>query len=205
MASTRTPWRWAKVAFWIETVEPGKPLSFLDAHLRCGDSLLGVYDLGVLTQGIPDDAYKPLTGDVSAAASEWRKRNKAERDARKQGQLTFFEPPREMLEAARTLEAQSEDELGAVEAKAEKFRTLMAGPDRHRMETACDLYVAAFLLPKTHVPARYAGETGALIPVSPDVWDKLAGRRPLELIEHRAVKAARVAKAFHWPLGSVDI
>jgi type I restriction-modification system DNA methylase subunit len=34
-----------KVALWIETVEPGKPLGFLDANIRCGDSLLGVFDL----------------------------------------------------------------------------------------------------------------------------------------------------------------
>ena len=32
----------AKVSLWLETLEPGKPLSFLDAHLRCGDSLVGV-------------------------------------------------------------------------------------------------------------------------------------------------------------------
>ena len=30
----------SRVALWIETVEPGKPLGFLDANLRCGDSLL---------------------------------------------------------------------------------------------------------------------------------------------------------------------
>jgi type I restriction-modification system DNA methylase subunit len=29
-----------KVALWIETVEPGKPLGFLDANIRCGDSTL---------------------------------------------------------------------------------------------------------------------------------------------------------------------
>ena len=28
----------AKVALWIETVEPGKPLGFLDANIQCGDS-----------------------------------------------------------------------------------------------------------------------------------------------------------------------
>ena len=28
-----------KVALWIETIEPGKPLGFLDANIRCGDSL----------------------------------------------------------------------------------------------------------------------------------------------------------------------
>ena len=190
----------AKVALWIETVEPGKPLSFLDAHLRCGDSLLGIYDLGALNQGIPDEAYKPLTGDVKSAATEWRKRNKAERDARQQGELTFFEPPRELLDAARALEAQPEDELAAVEAKAEKFRALMAGPDRQRMEVASDLYVAAFLLPKTEGPVRNIGEAGAFIPTSRDVWDKLQGSRPLGLIEAHAVDAAKAARAFHWPL-----
>jgi Eco57I restriction-modification methylase len=32
----------AKVSLWLETLEKGKPLSFLDAHLRCGDALVGV-------------------------------------------------------------------------------------------------------------------------------------------------------------------
>jgi hypothetical protein len=32
----------AKVALWLEALDPGKPLSFLDHHIRCGDSLLGV-------------------------------------------------------------------------------------------------------------------------------------------------------------------
>jgi type I restriction-modification system DNA methylase subunit len=48
-----------KVALWIETVERGKPLGFLDANIRCGDSLFGVFDLKALAQGIPDAAYKP--------------------------------------------------------------------------------------------------------------------------------------------------
>jgi hypothetical protein len=190
----------AKVALWIETVEPGKPLSFLDAHIRCGDALLGVYDLGALEAGIPDEAYKPLTGDDKKAAAEWRKRNKAERDARAQGQFAFFEPPREVLEAARALEAQSEDALAEVEAKAERFRALMAGPDRYRMEVACDLYCAAFLMPKKEGPMRKAGPASELIPTSRDVWDKLQGGRPLGLLEGRAVDVAKGSRAFHWPL-----
>jgi hypothetical protein len=32
----------AKVSLWLETLEPHRPLGFLDAHLRCGDSLVGV-------------------------------------------------------------------------------------------------------------------------------------------------------------------
>jgi hypothetical protein len=57
-----------KVALWIETVEPGKPLGFLDANIRCGDALLGMFDMAVLTGGVPDAAYKPLTGDDKATA-----------------------------------------------------------------------------------------------------------------------------------------
>ena len=40
-----------KVALWIETVDPGKPLGFIDAQIRCGDALLGVFDLKVLEDG----------------------------------------------------------------------------------------------------------------------------------------------------------
>ena len=42
-----------KVALWIETVEPGKPLGFLDANIRCGDRLLGVFDLQGAARGHP--------------------------------------------------------------------------------------------------------------------------------------------------------
>jgi hypothetical protein len=47
-----------KVALWIETVDPGKPLGFFDANIRCGDALFGVFDLEALKKGIPDAAYK---------------------------------------------------------------------------------------------------------------------------------------------------
>ena len=33
----------AKVALWLHTFTVGAPLSFLDHHLRCGDSLLGLW------------------------------------------------------------------------------------------------------------------------------------------------------------------
>ena len=47
-----------KTALWIETVEPGRPLTFLDHRIRCGDSLIGVFDLKVLEDGIPDGALQ---------------------------------------------------------------------------------------------------------------------------------------------------
>ena len=67
----------AKVALWIESVSPGQPLGFLDANIRCGDALLGMFDLDALEEGVPDAAYKPLTGDDKAAAKYYLQQNKA--------------------------------------------------------------------------------------------------------------------------------
>ena len=54
-----------KVALWMEALEPGKPLSFLDHHIQCGNSLLGATP-ALLAQGIPDAAFQPIEGDVKA-------------------------------------------------------------------------------------------------------------------------------------------
>jgi hypothetical protein len=67
-----------KVALWIEGHNTGRPLSFLDHHVRLGDSLIGVFDLEVLKEGIPDGAYKPLSGDDKEAARQAKRRNQQE-------------------------------------------------------------------------------------------------------------------------------
>ncbi|MFO7946363.1 MAG: N-6 DNA methylase, partial [Armatimonadota bacterium] len=42
----------AKLSLWLHTVAAGRPLSFLDHHLRCGNSLIGA-DLDDIASGIP--------------------------------------------------------------------------------------------------------------------------------------------------------
>ena len=71
-----------KVALWIETVDPGLPLGFFDAQIRCGDSLLGFFDLKALEDGIPDAAYNPLTGDDKDVAKYYAQKNKREKAER---------------------------------------------------------------------------------------------------------------------------
>jgi hypothetical protein len=45
-----------KVALWIEGHSPGLPLSFLDNHVRCGDALIGVFDIdSPVTHRFDDD------------------------------------------------------------------------------------------------------------------------------------------------------
>lgn len=71
----------AKVSLWLESMEPGKPLTFLDSRIKIGNSLMGATP-ALLEAGIPDDAFKPLEGDLKAYASEVRKINKAQAKAK---------------------------------------------------------------------------------------------------------------------------
>lgn len=60
-----------RVALWLEGHTTGKPLTFLDHRIRCGDSLVGVRDLNTLKKGIPPEAYKALTGDDKDVAKKY--------------------------------------------------------------------------------------------------------------------------------------
>lgn len=197
----------AKVALWIETVEPGKPLGFLDANLRCGDSLLGIFDLAALRTGIPDAAYKPLAGDDKATAKWFEKRNKAERAG--QGAFDFgrggsaMPPAAPLVEADRALRAMPEDSPEQVEERRRRYEAGRADPGRWSLRVAADLYVAAFLVPKTGgVPEDRNTVT---IPTTAHVWDALGGHMPYGPMVGSAQDTAEKARAFHWPLEFADV
>lgn len=195
----------AKVALWIESVSPGQPLGFLDANIRCGDALLGVFDLAVLEEGIPDQAYKPLTGDARDAAKYYGKLNK---DARAgQGAFDFqggggAMPPRKLAANLATIKRLPEDTVGQVEEKKRRFEAWRNDPARWATRVACDLYIAAFLLSKTEVSdARGRG----MVPTTADVRRKLAGGSNYGPMEAAAIDAAESARALHWPLAFPDV
>src|SRR5260370_5030274 len=68
----------AKVSLWLEALEPGKPLSYLDQNIRVGNSLLGVTP-ALLAGGLPDAAFTPIEGDDRKVATALRKQNADER------------------------------------------------------------------------------------------------------------------------------
>jgi hypothetical protein len=191
----------AKVALWIETVEPGKPLGFLDANLRAGDSLFGVFDLDSLRLGIPDAAYKPLAGDDRIACRALDARNKAER--RGQGALDFrtgggrLPPAAPLARAAQLWRALPEDSPEQIAAKRSRFEASRADPNAYALRVACDLYVAAFLSPK---PAGIDAGNTTLVPTTAAVWQRATGNQIYGPLEGRSVDLARTAGAFHWPL-----
>jgi hypothetical protein len=195
----------AKVALWIESVSPGQPLGFLDANIRCGDALLGVFDLAVLEDGIPDEAYKPLTGDSKDAAKFYLKLN---RDAKKgQGAFDFaggggFMPAKPIAAGLGRIKSMPEDTVGQVEKKRQAFEAWKADAARYSTEVACDLYTAAFLMPKTEVPLNYQR---AMVPTTGDVRQKLAGGNVYGPLEGAAREVAGAASVLHWPLEFPDV
>ena len=182
-----------KVALWLESQAPGVPLSFLDHRVRCGDALVGVFDLGVLQAGIPDEAFKALTGDDKEAAKALAKRNKAERKA-SLFQAKAAEDLAGFATALAALDAIDEPDPAGVAAKARRFAELRHDPAWERWKTACDLWCAAFYAPKTAAWAKRA-------PTTAHVWQALAdpARLPSELRAH-AVSLAEDRAVLHWPL-----
>ena len=63
-----------RVGLWLEALEPGKPLSFLDHHIQCGNSLLGTTP-ALLAKGIPDAAFTAIEGDDKSVCTEFKKKN----------------------------------------------------------------------------------------------------------------------------------
>lgn len=195
-----------KVALWIETVEPGKPLGFLDANILCGDSLLGVFDLEVLRAGIPDAAYKPLSGDDKNAAKYFDRRNKAERD----GQGTFdFTGGRSSLPAApplaaslKAVRALPEDSAAEISEKKRRLEAARTEREREKWRIAADLYMAAFLLPKKEAPSD---QGAAMVPTTDHVWRKLGGGQVYGPLIGAMQGTRDQARLFHWPLEFPDV
>ena len=196
----------AKVALWIETVDPGRPLGFFDAQIRCGDALVGVLDLSVLESGIPDDAYKTLTGDDGSVAAACRGAN---RDT-KTGQARFaFETGKVKLPAMRPLAVGfaglrdlQEDTVKQIDQKVRQFQQLRRGKSFERMKAAADLYVAAFLMPKTG--DVQSSQHTYMVPTTEDVWSILGGAGYPRSMQG-AVRVVREARVFHWPLEFPDV
>lgn len=195
-----------KVAIWIETVEPGKPLGFLDANIRCGDSLLGLFDLEALRQGIPGAAYKPLTGDEKDTAKHFEKRNKDEKKG--QGALDFagggkMPAPPPLAGEARALHALPEDSVDEIAEKRRRFEAAKAEPKSWAWRVAADLYVAAFLTPKIGgVPVNRNTVT---IPTTGHLWREISGAQLYGPLVGRVQELAGTARAFHWPLEFPDV
>jgi len=192
-----------KVALWIEAIDPGKPLSFLDAHIQCGDSLVGVFDPKVLEEGIPDEAYKPLTGDDKTVCSSLKKENAAARKTISRGgsnrgiqgslDLSGTQPRSQGQQALQAIEAMPETTLAETAAKQAAYAKWQADRGQDLETLAADLYTAAFFLAKT-------SDSRATVPTTQHLLKLLADQPVEEVMEEAVVQSAREFHFFHWHL-----
>lgn len=186
-----------KVALWIEGFNRGLPLNFLDHRIKCGNSLVGVMDLDCLKDGIPDEAFKAVTGDDKTLSSQLKKRNKKERETDLQGQLSMFD----QLDQERSQYAQTLREVGAiteittqdVRHKQVQYQLSRKDPKWWRDYSACNLWTAAFFMPLT-------AQNLQLLPTTAALTALLRGNSFTQRVVEATNKLAQEKHFFHWPL-----
>ena len=190
-----------KLALWLEGHWVGKPLSFLDHRIRCGNSLIGVLDPKILTNGIPDEAFIPVTGDDKKIAAAYKKRNKVER-LLGQKRLEFEQAPVEHSEKYAELFGIRldfpEDKPSDVKRKAELFEKARGGADWWHDWTAANLWTASFFLPLNKLD-------DPLIPTQETFSSYLVHRKDRPQMTGTANSLAPELHFFHWYLEFPDV
>ena len=141
-----------KLVLWLEGHNSGKPLSFLDHKIRCGNSLVGVTDLTVLQKGIPEEAYNPVTGDDKQVCQWYKKLARDENKTNYQTRLDFnavaAEPAESKVFASeyRELESLPENSVEQTKQKATRFSKIRTDARWFKDWNACNIWTAAFFL-----------------------------------------------------------
>lgn len=139
-----------KIALWLEAHNPGQPLNFLDHHIKCGDSIVGLAHMEELQKGIAEEAFKRLPDDDKDICADLRKTNKAERS----GMLKFdFEGAvsgqvKDILADFKGFSELPERTPEEIEEKRKAYIRLTSGEGWHRLKTLADIQVAQFFIPK---------------------------------------------------------
>lgn len=181
-----------KLALWLEGHWAGKPLSFLDHRIRCGNGLIGVLDPEVLEDGIPDDAFTAVTGDDKKVAAFFKKRNKQDRTSRG----FVFEPEEHATEYAasnRELRELAENTAADVRKKAQMYSSWRAGMQHSHDEAVADLWTAQFFLPLTST-------TDPAVCTTKDFLEFAVDKRKKPQQVAAAQDIAQRLRFFHWHL-----
>lgn len=144
-----------KVVLWIEGYCAGKPLSFLDHHIRCGNSVLGVSDLQMLIDGVPDKALTAEDKDTLKALKKLNQKAVKAVNGNTGNEPTLgFENPFGIEEMSiaqigladkiRFINYLPEETLEQEIIKQLRWQELMASARVDCLRRACDIYTYAF-------------------------------------------------------------
>jgi hypothetical protein len=189
-----------KVNLWMEAIEPGKPFSFLDAHIQCGNSLLGATPT-LLKDGIPDSAFEAIEGDDKKICSEYKKKNKVLRT----GQLSLFTEDLQpwdrlgdLVTGILQLEEIGDSTVEELHRKQERYAQLVASSSYENGKLWADAWCAAFVWKKTNEFAY---------PITEEVFRRLE-QNPYTLAGWMKDEIRRLAEQyqfFHWHIAFPDV
>jgi len=192
-----------KISLWMEALEPGKPLTFLDHHIQCGNSLLGCSP-SLLSNGIPDAAFTPLTGDDKAVCSRYRKLNK---DESKGSVIDIFSSEsedwlskRELQPGISALNDMSDDDLTRLQTKEQSYANIVQSQDYQNARLIYDAWCAAFVWIKDGDPQRPEPIThGIMESIKSDPENVDAA------LKQEINRLADQYRFFHWHLAFPDV
>ena len=184
-----------KAALWMAAVEPGKPLTFLDYHIRNGDSLVGIFRMEDIDKGIPNSAYAALIGDDKALCTELKRANKPPSNVM---EIVFGkEETSPIADAQLEFHFLPEDSLSQVAEKREAWETRCVKMMKDVRRWKADLFVSAF------VAQKGAGQ-GLSVPISRDLG-RISTTGIGGQMEKNVHSLRERHKFFHWHLEFADI
>ncbi len=202
----------AKLSLWLNTVASNKPLSFLDHHLKCGNSLIGA-DLGPDMKGIlllPAARGRGGSGGAggggrraSGASQNGQKGSKGANgpngsDAAQSAQWMQFVLRRHgeiYNEKIASLTSRADDDLETVKWKEAEYKRLRESEHTIRLEELANVWLSTYFGNEVD-EEEYADLQHQLSEEARPDWSHF---RSLEWFE-RAQKVAREVRFFHWEL-----
>lgn len=193
-----------KVNLWLEALEPGRPLAFLDHHLQCGNSLLGATPR-LMQEGIPTEAFMTtLELDDHDTVLRYRGINRRERKDREEGQIALpLDPIDRLGDLGTELIAMADldnDSLEDLHEKERRYREILDSTDYRFSRLWADAWCAAFVWRKT-------GEPGTPQPITDAVFRRME-RQPHSVGPAMEAEIRRLAEKyqfFHWQIAFPEV
>ena len=184
-----------KVSLWMESIDPGLPLTFMESHIRYGNSLIGT-GRALMGEQVPDPAWVVLEGDDKKVTASLKRLNREEIAGQRR---LLFEPRNEtgtLRDAMRAVEQALDTDASALAEKQRKWKALLASQAYEHEKLVADAWCAAFFWPKD--------EPGPVVEAAPTTTAWLALRDkdvpPSPVLVETTRRIAEDYGLFHWEL-----
>lgn len=191
-----------KVGLWMEALEPGKPLSFLEHRIQPGNSLIGATP-SLLATGIPDEAFDPTEGDDKRVCKRYRELNRQERLGRQSlfdETLQPWDRLGNLADGLMDLDKLADDTIDSIREKERLYEETVRSAGYLYGKFWADSWCAALAWRKTdHLPYPITEEVFRRIennPYSVDPW-----------LRHEVERLAspEAFHFFHWHLAFPEV